>query len=218
MCIRDSKTRALQDLSLQVETFDFNECAGDTTGACFWLCLAAGLTDLKDDIGRLSEKALPAKAAFLQQATSQSLTALHNAAPVAIRASPLERFAAALRAKFCEGPNAVLLQPAVKAALFPAFASLSSQSQPRTLIHYKAWVEKLGKTEYADELILAAVARELKLRIVVVPWTPKDAAAPWVISSYPDVDEGDPQLPTIYVGNNDVHYVWLGGDKPVSDS
>ena len=212
------KTRALQDLSLQVEIFDFNECAGDTTGACFWLCLAAGLTDLKDDIGRLSEKALPAKAAFLQQATGQSLTALHNAAPVAIRASPLGRFAAALRAKFCEGPNAVLLQPAVKAALFPAFASLSSQSQPRTLIHYKAWVEKLGKTEYADELILAAVARELKLRIVVVPWTPKDAAAPWVISSYPDVDEGDPQLPTIYVGNNDVHYVWLGGAKPVSDS
>ena len=104
------------------------------------------------------------------------------------------------------------------AALFPAFASLSSPSQPRTLIHYKAWVTKLGQTEYADELVLAAVARELKLRIVVVPWTPKDAAAPWVISSYPDVDEGDPQLPTIYVGNNDVHYVWLGGAKPISDS
>ena len=101
------KTRALQDLSLQVEICDFNECAGDTTGACFWLCLAAGLTELKDDIRRLSETALPAAAAFLQQATGQSLTALHNAVPVAIRASPLGRFAAALRAKFCGGPNAV---------------------------------------------------------------------------------------------------------------
>ena len=78
----------LQDLSLQVEICDFNECAGDTTGACFWLCLAAGLTELKDDIRRLSETALPAAAAFLQQATGQSLTALHNAVPVAIRASP----------------------------------------------------------------------------------------------------------------------------------
>ena len=201
------KARAAEDLDLKVEVFDFNEQAGETTGACFWLSLAAGLVSLKPaDRDRLSPTALPADKSLLQLAAGQSLTVLHNAGPAVIRDSALGRFAAALRAHFCEGPAAVLLQPAVQAAIFPAFACLSGSAQPRTLGHYKAWVARLAKTEYADELVVAAVTSVMKLRITIIPWTPPDAADTWIISSYPD----DPELPTIYLGNNDVHYVWLG--------
>jgi hypothetical protein len=70
-------------------------------------------------------------------------------------------------------------------------------------------VQKVGTKEYADELILAAVAQELQIRIVVVPWTPINSVAMWSITSYPDRDLGQPDLPTIHMGNNDVHYVWL---------
>ena len=137
------------------------------------------------------------------------MTALHNAGAATIRSSPLGLFAAALRAHFCAGSSAKLLQPDVQAALFPAFACLSSPSQPRTLSHYHAWVAKLATTEYADELVLAAVSKELQVRIVVVPWTSPDSLDPWIISSYPD----NPLLPTVYLGNNDVHYVLLRKSK-----
>ena len=72
----------------------------------------------------------------------------------------------------------------------------------------------MATTEYADELVVAAVSKVLKLRIVVVPWTPPDAAGPWSISKYQDAHD----FPTIYLGNNDVHYVLLGDVKPASDT
>jgi hypothetical protein len=158
---------------------------------------------------RQSLTAIPAVYALLQKAQGQSLTALHNTDGAAIKNSPIGELAATLRAHFCQGSAAVLLQPAVMARIFPAFACLTSDGKRRTLAHYKAWVQKVGLNEFADELILVAVARELQVRIVVVPWTPSNAVAPWVISSYPDTEEGEPDLPTIYMGNNDVHYVWL---------
>ena len=59
--------------------------------------------------------------------------------------------------------------------------------------------------EFADELVVLAVAIELRIRIVCVPFTPATAIRPWVISTYQDVAHAAPEDRNIYVGNNDVH-------------
>ena len=44
LSVRDQyKARALAALGSQVDVLDFGQHAGETTNACFWLCLAAGL-------------------------------------------------------------------------------------------------------------------------------------------------------------------------------
>jgi hypothetical protein len=74
---------------------------------------------------------------------------------------------------------------------------------------YKKWVDRLATDEFADELILVAVAIEMKIRIVCVPFTPATATRQWVIATYQDAASVIPDDRNIYVGNNDVHYVWL---------
>ena len=74
----------------------------------------------------------------------------------------------------------------------------------RTIDLYKQWVHKLAVAEFADELVVMAVARELGIRICCIPHTPGSAPSPWAPSTY-----GAPPVPgsagdTIYVGNNDV--------------
>ena len=66
--------------------------------------------------------------------------------------------------------------------------------------------------EYADELVLLAVALELPVRLVVIPYTPKSADRPWVITMYGAPGMGLDGTRTIYFGNNDVHYVYLSRD------
>ena len=70
-------------------------------------------------------------------------------------------------------------------------------------------VGRLAQNEYADELVVVAVAIELKIRIVCVPFTPPAASGLWKISTYQDSEGGAPREPTVYMGNNDVHYMWL---------
>jgi hypothetical protein len=201
--------RAYKDLNLDVRVVDLDQMAGQTTAACFWLCLAAGLVGGGEAIRCQSLTALPAISPFLRRAIGQCPTTCHTLGGAAIQNSPLGELAAALRASFCQGPSALLLQPAVMGRLFPAFACLTSNGPPRTLVHYRAWVQKVGFNEYADELILAAVTRELQIRIVVVPRTPSNSVELWAVSSYPDREQGRPDLPIIYMGNDDVHYVCL---------
>ena len=58
--------------------------------------------------------------------------------------------------------------------------------------------------EYADELVLLAVALELPVRLVVIPYTPQSSDRPWVITSYGAPGMGLDGTRTIYVGINDV--------------
>ena len=74
---------------------------------------------------------------------------------------------------------------------------------------YKNWVQRVRWKEYADELIVAAVAAELGVRIICVPYTPRDAATPWAISTYCSPDTNANERGTLYLGNNDVHYMLL---------
>ena len=74
---------------------------------------------------------------------------------------------------------------------------------------YKVWLDKLGRHEYADELVIVAVAMELHVNIVCVPYTPRQAPQPWAMSTYSSPDAVAENDCTVLVGNNDVHYMWL---------
>ena len=125
------------------------------------------------------------------------------------RTSPLGLCAEALRSYFCAGTDAVLLKPKIYAKLYPAFAALRNNGPVRTEDMYKRWVGKLNTKEYADELVVLAVALELPVRLVVIPFTPQSSDRPWVITSYEAPGMGLDGTSTIYFGNNDVHYVYL---------
>jgi len=70
-------------------------------------------------------------------------------------------------------------------------------------------VSRLSKNEYADELVVAAVAMELKIKIVCVPYTPPTAGGAWSISQYQPPNTDLPGDQTVVLGNNDVRYMWL---------
>ena len=74
---------------------------------------------------------------------------------------------------------------------------------------YKKWVARLAEHEFADELVLVAVAMELKILIICVPFTPPDAASQWVITRYQNAASDIPDNRNVYLGNNNMHYMWL---------
>ena len=97
--------------------------------------------------------------------------------------------------------------PDLMAKIFPAFANLDVRGPVRTDALYRKWVGKLSVSEFADELVVMAVALELRIHICCIPHAPDSALSPWAPPTY-----GAPPLPggvgdIIYVGNNDVHYV-----------
>ena len=98
-------------------------------------------------------------------------------------------------------------RPDVVQRFFPAYAALagSSTSQMPPMQMYKQWIQRVRLHEFADELIVAAAARELGVCIVCVPYTPVAALGVWKISSYAAAEHAR----TIFLGNNDVHYMVL---------
>ena len=81
------------------------------------------------------------------------------------------------------------------------------------LVFAERWIGNVARGEFADELILAAVAKCLQLCITTVPHTPFGNTA-WAIAQHP-MEELWPSLGItheIVMGNNDVHYVWLTRD------
>ena len=99
-----------------------------------------------------------------------------------------------------------MCQPDNELRWFPAFAALTVRADARTIVDYRRWVSRVGQHGYADELIVAAAACELRLQIVVVPYTPRTARDPWPLSRY---QQDQPMERVVYLANNDVHHVWL---------
>ena len=118
-------------------------------------------------------------------------------------------FAEALRNYFCTGADAVLLKSNIREKIYPAFAAIGKDGPARTELMYTQWVEKLATKEYADELVLLAVALELSVCLVVIPYTPESSDRPWVITTYEAPSMKLDGASTIYFGNNGVHYVYL---------
>ncbi len=124
-----------------------------------------------------------------------------------IKDTALGRFAARLRHYMCTGQNAALLRSDMEKKLYAAFAAVGQGD--RSIDKYKTWAGKFATREYADELVVAAVALELQIKIVCVPHTPVTAGGTWAITKYqpPNADLADDH--TVVLGNNDVHSMWL---------
>ena len=78
---------------------------------------------------------------------------------------------------------------------------------------YKRWIAKLASTEFADGLVLLAVAFELRVRIVCIPYT-RPGQLDWSISSYTPAGHDVPEDRAVLLGNDDVHYMWLSTTTP----
>ena len=184
---------------------DLGQYAGDTTNACFWLCLAAGLT---------RSNWLPGTHQWLRLPSFDAA----RASPIptgdaTIRESHLGKFARQLRHYMCLGDDAAMLQPRVRDKIYLAFATLGARGPRRTMRLYKRWIAKLASTEFADELVLLAVAFELRVRIVCIPYT-RPGQLDWSISSYTPAGHDAPEDRTVLLGNDDVHYMWLSTTTP----
>ena len=118
-------------------------------------------------------------------------------------ADELGKVANQLRQYICD---AMLDRETIREVL-PYFDEMSG-AQTVSLRQYQRWVSRLRNHEFADEWVLAITAKKLRIPIIVVP---KESA--WVLQTHPDptlhgllsVEANHP----IYLGNDDVHYVYL---------
>lgn len=195
-----------ESFGISVSVLDYGQYAGDTSGACFWLCLAAGLAAINADV---LGQALPAEHTARTLLEELRMEGVVRPVTPATRRSVLGRLAVSLRLYFCSGPTAVLMRADVKHRIYAAFALLGVGGVQRTELLYAHWVQKLASKEYADELVLLAVALELSIRIVIIPYTPADASRPWAIPTYGSTGAAPDAGRSIYLGNNDVHFVYL---------
>jgi len=206
------EARARRDLGITVRAIDLGQYAGRTSGACFWLSLAAGLAHARWEPPPPLQ-ALPewAEASLLLiQVRATPIDELDVAsATCTVRGAPVGLLAALLRRYMCEGPQAVMLRADVFNKLFPAFAVLSDGGENQMLCSYKAWVQKLATREFADELVVLATAHELQVQITCVPHTPETSAQPWALSTYDPVVAVGTEVPRVLLGNNDVHFMYL---------
>ena len=198
--------RAQEHCGVKMRVLDLGQYAGQTSAACLWLSLAAGLASSSGDV---LAQALPGDHQARIQVDKLRAQGVAASMQDNIQRSALGLCAEALRAHFCAGPDAVMLKPSIRSKLFPAFAGIVSSGPARTDALYDKWVAKLGTREYADELVLLALTLELPIHIVVIPYTPKTALAPWAVTSYGSSEVAQDGSRTIYLGNNDVHYVYL---------
>ena len=197
--------RATTQFHRPMQVLDFGMYAGDTTNACFWLCLSAGLSKSSWSPSAHALQGIDGLLELWPQVRACDLVAMDRSATIA--RSPLGLFAEKLRKYMCDGPNAVLVRRDILQKLYPAFAALDPGSARRGMQHYKEWVQRLADREFADELVILAVTLELNVRIVCIPYTRPGAARPWSISTYaaPTTPPGN----EIVLGNNDVHFMWI---------
>ncbi len=163
-------------------------------GRCSWL---------------LDTEALPGLADCSRLATEVRAMPLEELASDNHRDTALGQFALRLREYMCGGSDCVMLRQDMKEKLHGAFAGLAANGPPPTLAMYHKWVGRLATKEYADELVVVACSLELKVQIVCIPWTPSDAQTQWKISTYQPPGWSEPSDATVYLGNNDVHSMWL---------
>jgi len=194
--------RARCELNFEPLVLDLGQYAGRTTGACFWLCLAAGLAECAPHV---LAQALPGISDARQAVAHLGAQGVRACVGGDHRHTPLGVVAEALRTRFCGGDSAVLLRGDMKARIYYAFASLETRGPARTEQMYVRWVQKLATKEYADELVALCVALELGIRIAIIPYTPPVAIGQWAVSTYGL--EGAEHV--LHFGNNDVHYVYL---------
>ena len=220
-------TRARNELGVRLLACDCGMEAGLTRNACFWLSLAAAWSFIefsaplsaleeatRDDRTRV-QKLLSRRGKISEASIRERATNRHQ------KDDCLGKLAAKLRCHFCgQGSSeepCVMMRGTVIQQFFPAYAALTSglshkasaadvlsRSASQLMDAYKGWVRRVADVEFADELIVAAVAAELRIKITAIPYTPPDSACDWKITQYGIEHRGH-----IYLGNDDLHYMWL---------
>ena len=112
------------------------------TGACFWLCLVAGLAEC--DEGVLAQ-ALPGDHTACKCLARVRAIGVPECAAADPRHSDLGGCAEARRANFCSGATAAMIRPDLMARVYPAFAGLDVHGAARTDKLYRQWVCKLAR-------------------------------------------------------------------------
>ena len=117
-----------------------------------------------------------------------------------------------LRQHFC-GSGSIMHRPEMLQIWLPAFAALKARSGSVVIDDYKKWLTDVATSDFADELILTALAIHLRIWIVAIP-----ANAHWIISEYPHQDFRHNHHITssrrVILGNNDIHYVMVAPREP----
>ena len=174
--------------------------AGVRTNACLWLSVIDAWSQLSNN------------AAYV--AHDPVLTEMVRSLPeVARTISNVRRsydavgvLADRLRQHFC-APNGVMHKPQMMQLLLPAFAALDTRrGSVATIESFKQWLTRVAAQEFADELVLLAIALHLRLWIVALP-----AKANWAVAEYPHQAKRTQFNITenrrILLGNNNLHYV-----------
>ena len=180
--------RSREELGSPSQCVDLGQYAHGTTGACFWLSLAAGLSRTAwrmPEHGNVSAEDADVIHTLLLETSRMTQADMDvGCQSRALNESAVGRLAYRLRRLMCHGDQAILLRRDILSRIFAAFAALAAGSAPRSMNDYKRWVARLATTEYADELVVQAVVHTLRIHIRIVPFTPATARAPWYIPTY----------------------------------
>jgi hypothetical protein len=191
---------ALEKLGKALSPVDCGvDCARGGSGACLWLSVCAAASRVPNFCAGLpgaAAAALGADAlAHLAAAPAQALSRGSRATAE----DTLGTLAADLRELAC----AWMLGPDGLDIFLGAYAP-SREGDQRS---YCDFIRDTADWEYADEHHLRALAMLLAVRVVVVPRYADRAV---------QVHGAAPPERTIYLGNDDVHYVWLADPLPLS--
>ena len=203
-------SRASQHLGGTWAVVDPGIAAATTANACFWLCVAAGWSRVR--WRPLAHSALNGLRGLVGEVGKASSLQLGSSGRPLNGKDPLGILADELRRAFCGVDGLLLTLAAVRtwgafyAATTPAGAAAPEDS-------YRTWIQRVGQREFADEIIMAAVALMLELHFVCIPHTPETSQRDWKVREHPGQAArgqlGLDQTRTVVLGNNDVHYVWL---------
>jgi hypothetical protein len=171
--------------------------ANGSLNACLWLSIVAGLSRIAQPLPEVLQASvgpLDAIAAVVPAALRKGRRAHRGRDAVGIAALKLRRVV-------CDQMGGA----AAIADLFPAFAALYPAGLHEagvTIAAYHAWLQRTKAWEFADQLHLSHISRVLRLWITILP-----VNNAWVVTNMNIAGVGADRR--IYLGNDNVHYVWL---------
>jgi hypothetical protein len=190
--------------------FDCGTEAVGCSNACFWLSVVAAWSRLpyveyngNDELDQLAQD--------VASLGSKSIASMCDNRP-ALGDDALGELAHRLRMLIAGTRGYMTQHEALWSPSFVALQCAGCVYENTDLNTYQAWLERVSVREFADELVLAATARCLRLCIRTVPYTPPGQDQ-WAIIEHPCFsvrDElGYDPTRVVLLGNNDVHYVTL---------
>ena len=184
---------------------DLGVRAGPRTNACLWLSVIDAWSRVSDNAAHVAHDTVLADVVnSLPEVAGMEHAQLIWSGRRSDDAVGL--LADRLRQHFCAPPRGVMYQPEMVQLLLPAFAALDTRrGSVATIASFKQWLNGIATREFADELVLLAIALHLRIWIVALP-----ANAKWAVTEYPHYDKRRElnirENRRIMLGNDDLHY------------